>query len=166
MANKKIIVLKFRELIYTGIFLFFGIILILLLVTMFRGKPSEERENASPTLATNTTISNTHNLFPGLYTTDLTMAGNAFTLELRVQQDLSTDLRLVPSHPLTEEITGDEYIQTMFPLVESALKTLHTNLAEGAPLSEITFSLENQYTGNLLRDALEQVLARTNTSVE
>ena len=160
MANKKIVVLKFRELIYTGIFLFFGIILVLLLITMFRRDPSEKKEETSPTMAPVTVETNA--LLPGLYTTDLTLGGSAFTMELRVQSDLSTNLRLVPSSALSENMTDVDYISTMYPLVEPSLTTLQRNLAEGAPLSEITFSLENQYTGSLLRDALEQLLARIN----
>ena len=49
MANKKIVVLKLRELIYTGIFLFFGVLLVLLLVAMFSGKKDKKQEEGART---------------------------------------------------------------------------------------------------------------------
>lgn len=157
MANKKIVVLKLRELIYTGIFLFFGIILILLLVTMFRKDRPEGDEPAAPTMTS------TAALLPGLYTTELQMADNAFTLELRVQSDISSTLQLIPASTPSEDISGEDYLATMYPLVEPALDILSRHLTEGAPLSEVTFSLENQYTGTLLLDALELLLTKATT---
>lgn len=161
MANKKIVVLKLRELIYTGIFLFFGVILILLLVTMFRGSHPDAPDTSEPAAPTSATAVS---LQPGLYTTELIMGGNAFVLELRVQPDQDKSLHLAPVSAPTEGISEDEYIATMYPLVEPALDILTRTLTEGAPLSEVTFSLENQYTGTLLLQAAELLLIKAGSA--
>ena len=47
-SKPKILVLKMRELVYTGIFLFLAVVLIVLLVLMFRTeKASEKRTSIS-----------------------------------------------------------------------------------------------------------------------
>lgn len=161
MANKKIVVLKLRELIYTGIFLFFGVILILLLVTMFRGDQPDDSDMAEPATPTSASAAS---LQPGLYTTELTMGGNAFSLELRVQSDQKKSLQLVPVHAPSGDITKEEYLATMYPLVEPALDILTRTLTEGALLSEVTFSLENQYTGTLLLQAAELLLIKAGSA--
>jgi len=146
MANKKIVVLKLRELIYTGIFLFFGIVLILLLVAMFSGghrsDPNSTEENTSSPGADNDT---TATFRPGLYTTDLTLAGNTSSLQLLVEADRIVSI----------DLETEDYITTMYPLIEPALDIIESNLTEGIPLSDITFSMDTQYTGHLLIQALE-----------
>ena len=65
MSSKtKIVVLRMKELIYTGIFVALGILLILLLVYMFapKGKKSPASADAAYT--------------PGVYTSSITLGGN------------------------------------------------------------------------------------------
>lgn len=215
MANKKIVVLKLRELIYTAIFLFFGIVLILLLVAMFSGKkagsgknsdagqagsipsesgtgtsgssagqaaqgsaaatgtstepgqPSRESDGTGQQNGTNQNGSSfadsdlTQTFRPGVYTADFTLAGNTLTLELIVDPGRvkSVSLRSLASAAADGEGgEGDEFIATMYPLMDPALAIIESNLAEGTALSDITFSVENQYTGTLLVSAIGQLL--------
>lgn len=161
MANKKIVVLKLRELIYTAIFLFFGAILILLLIAMFSAKdrtaPEKEPETEEDTLA--------QTFHPGVYTTDLSLSGKTFTLQMLADADGIRSVDLL-SLDLADGASGDEYISAMYPLMKPALETLTECLAEGIPLSEITFSVENQYTGALLKEAMEILLEKASTAPE
>lgn len=147
MANKKIVVLKLRELIYTGIFLFFGIVLILLLIAMFSGghrnDPDSSEENTQSAPVTDNATAATFR--PGLYTTDLTLAGNTVSLQLLVDADQVVSI----------DLESADYITTMYPLIEPSLDIIENNLTEGIPLSDITFSMDTQYTGHLLIQALE-----------
>lgn len=186
MANKKIFVLKLRELIYTAIFLFFGIVLILLLVAMFSGKKADSGkasgQNAPGDLSTSEPAAGasganqsgegtaedgkgnsyadsdlTQTFRPGVYTADFTLADNTFTLELLVDADRVKAVNLRTVNPASG-VTGEEYIATMYPLMEPALDVIESNLVEGTSLSDITFSVENQYTGTLLVSAIGQLL--------
>lgn len=169
MANKKIVVLKLRELIYTGIFLFFGIILILLLVAMFSGGRSGKKSDkaggnsgaaVSDDVGTDTgsdqenAAAETFN--PGIYTADFTLAGNTYTLQLLADSNRIKSVNLIS----LQSRDSEDYITTMYPLIEPALQIIESNLADGIPLSEITFSVENQYTGSLLVDALEDLMEK------
>ncbi len=46
-SKPKILVLKMRELVYTGIFLFLAVVLIVLLVLMFRTEKAPEKRRPS-----------------------------------------------------------------------------------------------------------------------
>lgn len=205
MANKKIVVLKLRELIYTAIFLFFGIVLILLLVAMFSGKktgsgknsdagqagsipsesgagtsgssaatgasteasqPSGESDGTGQQNGTNQNGSSfadsdlTQTFRPGVYTSDFTLAGNTLTLELIVDPGRVKAVSLKNLASAAADGEGDEFIATMYPLMDPALAIIESNLAEGTALSDITFSVENQYTGSLLVSAIEALLTK------
>lgn len=51
-SKPKILVLKMRELVYTGIFLFLAVVLIVLLVLMFRTEKARRSGRPSPPSAT------------------------------------------------------------------------------------------------------------------
>ena len=77
MSSKtKIIVLKSKELIYTGIFIVLGILLILLLWYMF--SPKENEKDTTDTSISTETFATYQ---PGVYTSQLNLGGT--TLELQ-----------------------------------------------------------------------------------
>ncbi len=93
MSSKtKIVVLRMKELIYTGIFVALGILLILLLVYMFSPK------------------------------------------------DVS------------------EALETMYPLMEPALESLAEQICSTQSLEGLTYASENQYTSQVLLDAVSRAL--------
>ncbi len=189
MANKKIVVLKLRELIYTGIFLFFGVLLVLLLVAMFSGKKSKNQKedtnssrqesrqddssDDSDTTGSSTqastavsssdsaTVGNSVTVFcPGVYTADFSLGGNTLTLQLLVDADRVKAVNLLSLDASADGRSGEEYIATMYPLMQPALEVIESSLTEGTALSDITFSVENQYTGTLLVQAIEELLKK------
>lgn len=192
MANKKIIVVKLREIIYTGIFLFFGIVLILLLVAMFAGSeketksdhtaPPSSEDSAEPSsgaetmaIATASTASNVlsySDYRPGIYCADLNLSGTTYSLQVILDPSGIRDLSLLPLSA-TDSASGDfstgkdgnndSYIATMYPLMEPVLTQIEEALQNNTALSDITFEAESRYTGSLLTTRLQSVLNKALT---
>ena len=96
-SKTKIVVLRTKELIYTGIFLVLGIILILVLIFMFtQGKTKE-------TIASATTY------IPGVYSSPITLGSSSFNVEVTVDQNHVTNVSL-------ENL--DETVETMYDSIE------------------------------------------------
>ena len=85
MSSKtKIVVLRMKELIYTGIFLALGILLIILLVCMFAPK------NRTVTKKTASALYE-----PGVYTSALALGEQAVDVEVTVDENTIRSVRLV-----------------------------------------------------------------------
>lgn len=182
MANKKIVVLKLRELIYTGIFLFFGVLLVLLLVAMFSGKKDKKQEEGARTpgqeagrgsdsgnsdAPKDSDRADSAAVFcPGVYTTDFSLGGNTLTLQLLVDADRVKAVNLLSLEASADGDSGEDYIATMYPLMKPALEVIESSLTEGVALSDITFSVENQYTGTLLVQAIEGLLEKAQLTTD
>lgn len=100
-AKTKIIVLHMKEVIYTGIFLLLAVILAIVLFFMFG---SGQKKSAS---------ADAKSLYkPGIYTSSIDLNENTFDLEVTVDSDRVTSIRLV---------NLSESTAAMFPLMEPAL---------------------------------------------
>ena len=92
-AKTKIVVFHMKELIYTGIFGLLGILFIILLVMMFlpgkKNTPPAE-ENSSTAAPTQADI-----YIPGIYTTELVLGNQSLEVEVIVDADSVTSIRLV-----------------------------------------------------------------------
>ena len=146
-AKTKIVVLRMKELIYTGIFVALGILLIILLIIMFLPGKDTPSSSSQPSGTTNqdtsldnttstsqsantgtpasstdvTTTSTTTAYIPGIYTTELILNDQAINVEVIVDQSSITSVRLVN---LSETIT------TMYPLLEPTFQTICTQVYE------------------------------------
>ena len=146
-SKTKIVVLRMKELIYTGIFVLLGILLILLLVTMFAPGRKEKDTVAvveEPALYQ-----------PGIYTSSIVLGGNSIDLEVTVEKDYIASIRLVN---LNESVT------TMYPLMEPALENLTTQIYSVQSLDHITYPEENQYTSMVILDAIKTALDKARLS--
>ncbi|HIT91253.1 MAG TPA: hypothetical protein IAC41_12680 [Candidatus Merdenecus merdavium] len=143
MSSKtKIVVLRMKEVIYTGIFVALGILLILVLFFMFLPRNKEKKEDA-----TVPTISYT----AGVYSTPIVLNNNTMDLEVVVDKDHISSIRLVN---LSEAVT------TMYPLMEPTLEELAVQIYESQSLEDITYSEHNKYTSMLLLDGIEKALEK------
>lgn len=135
MSNTKILILKRKEVLYTGIFLLMGIMLLILLFCFFSGKSKE-------------TISNS--LYePGVYSSTVTLGDN----------EMNISVTTGPNEIYQVEITNlNDSITTMYPLVKPALEDISAQLADGVELSEIQISDDCKYTGLFLLNAIDQTL--------
>lgn len=159
-SKTKIVVLRMKELIYTGIFVLLGILLILLLVTMFApGKKDAGKTGAEKNTETETGTENMHTggtaqavqYRPGVYTSSIMLGGNAIDLEVTVEKDYIASIRLV---------NLSETIATMYPLMEPALENLTSQIYSSQSLKNITYPEENQYTSLVILDAIENAVAK------
>ena len=140
MSSKtKIVVLRMKELIYTGIFVALGILLILLLVYMFA--PKDQKSSTSADAA----------YIPGVYASSITLGGNAVDIAVTVSE---TRIEAIAFNNL------DETIETMYPLMQPALDNLADQICETQSLDGLDYSEETQYTSQVILGAVERALEK------
>lgn len=152
MSSKtKIIVLKSKELIYTGIFIVLSILLVLLLFYMF--SPSKEEEDANKTTTTSHGTEEVKETFstyqPGVYSTNLNLGGSTLELTVTVDED-------VVSHVEIKNL--DETVTAMYPLIQPSLDEINSQISSVNSLDELTYSEDNQYTSIIILNAIEEAL--------
>ena len=135
--STKIVVLRGRELMYTGIFVILGIILILLLILMFFPKSSKEETTAK------------YN--PGIYTSTLTLGDSTLNVEVTVDENHIKQVNLV---------NIDESITTMYPLLQPTIEDLAQQICDTQSLDNIQLSEDNPYTSQILLNAIEEALKK------
>ena len=138
-AKTKIVVLKKREVIYTGIFLALGIILIILLILMFR--PGSN--TASP-------ASSGRIYIPGVYTTPITLNNASMNLEVCVDEKQIKNIRLVN---LSEAVTS------MLPLMKPSLENIASQIYQTQSTDNLYYEAANQYTSQMLIKAIDEALS-------
>lgn len=134
--STKIVVLRGRELMYTGIFVVLGIILILLLILMFFPK--------------STTKETTAKYNPGIYTSTLTLGDSTLNVEVTVDENHIKRVNL---------INIDETITTMYPLLSPTLEEINKKLSTTDNLDDLETS-KNQYTNILLIQSIKNAVKK------
>lgn len=147
MSGKtKIVVLKMKELIYTGILLVLGILAIIFLIIMSGEKEEGQPEEASDTASV---------YVPGTYTTAMTLNGSNVELSVTVDETaiLSIDMQNM-----------DESVSVMYPLMEPALESLSAQIIENQSIDNIEYSSDNLYTSTVLLNAITSALQQAKIS--
>ena len=133
MSSKtKIVVLKARELIYTGIFILLGILLILLLIFMF--VPSHKSGYTQ-----------------GVYSSPLKLGENELKLSVTVKDGKARSISLKHLN---------KSIKTMYPLIEPSLNEINKQLPKVQNIDDIKFDGQSQYTYTLLKQAIKNALKK------
>lgn len=150
-AKTKIVVLHMKELIYTGIVVALGILLVILLLAMFRPDNNTANNHASADVSSEdiADVSTSSLYIPGIYTTELVLGGHTIDVEVIVEQDTITSVRLVN---LNEAVT------TMYPLLQPTLDTLCEQIYVTQSLDRITYNNDNKYTSLVLLEAIQNSL--------
>lgn len=151
-SKTKIVVFKMRELIYTGIFVTLGIILIILFIFMFTPRDKEKAKDDQPTQTTAAM-----KYVAGVYTTPITLNDNAIDVEVVVDQDHINSIRLVN---LSDTVT------TMYPLVQPALEKIASQIYDTQSTDGITYSQDSKYTSQILLDAIDSALETAQVKTE
>ena len=138
MSKTKIIVLQRKELIYTGIFLALGLLLLLLLVFMFRPKGEEPSQD-------------TAQYTPGVYTTELSLNDTLLNIEVVVDENHVNSISFC---------NIDESVSAMYPLLEPTLSHIEKQLRNNVALEEISPSEDNKYTQTLLLNTIAETLEK------
>lgn len=143
-SNTKVVVFKAKELIYTGIFLLLGILLVLLLIFMFL--PSNNKEKKADSKAEETV-----NYIPGVYTSTIQLGEN--TLDVQVTVD-SQKVKSVNIEQL------DDSVKTMYPLIEPSIASINEQLSTISSIEDLSFEDESQYTNTILKQAIKNAVKK------
>lgn len=182
-ANTKIVVLRRKELLYTGIFAALGVLfLILLLMLLLPGKdadvssgtpdsPDSTAETAMPDNVADFgrssqsaqaedvsagAVADTANTYiPGIYTTELILGSETVNVEVIVNDHAITSLSLA---------NADENLTTMYPLLQPTMDSLSEQICETQDLSQVTYSSESRYTSLVLLEAIKASLEKAKPS--
>lgn len=162
-SKTKIVVLRLKELIHLGVFVALCLILILLLWVAFRPKetnspvPSGTDPNIENGEERNS-LPNTAGIYiPGIYSTALVLGNQTVDMEIVVDHDVITAVRLV---------NLDEAVATMYPLLEPALEAISSQLYDGIPLDQVSYGEENKYTSQILLNAIQESLSKATPAGE
>lgn len=147
MASTKLIVLKSKEIIYTAIFLALVIILIIIMVVMFRPKTEENTTEEAEIPSTEATEVS---YIPGTYNSTISLGESTISVMVTVDEESITD---VSFENLSESVT------TMYPLLESSMEEINTQLQYVSSIDDITYSNDNQYTTTVICNAIKNALA-------
>ncbi|HKM33631.1 MAG TPA: hypothetical protein VJY54_02690 [Lachnospiraceae bacterium] len=151
MSSKtKIVVLHLKELIYTGIFVVLGILFIVLLIIMFIPNDKKKASNKNAE-ATETSY------IPGVYTSSLILSDHIIDIEVVVDEDYISSIRLV---------NLDEAITTMFPLIQPAFDSIAQQVSEKQSLENITYSDDSKYTTLVLLQAVRTALDKATVTFD
>ncbi len=140
-AKTKIVVLRMKELIFTGILAALGILLIIMLVVVFLPKGKNPPENAK----------STGKYEPGVYTAAVMLNDSSFDVQVVVDENNINSVSLV---------NLDETVETMYPLVKPAMEELSHQIVDTQSLDNITYSESNQYTSIVLMNAIEEAIEK------
>ena len=153
-AKTKIIVLHMKELIYTGIFAVLGILFVILLIVMFL--PDKEENQTPEQNQTQSDVTNTDSLYiPGIYTTELVLGSQAIDVEVIVDDDAITSIRMVN---LNDAVT------TMYPLLEPTFDSICRQVYELQSLDQVTYTADTKYTSLVLLEAIQTSLNKATPS--
>ncbi|MGN0370863.1 MAG: hypothetical protein ACI4EW_09980 [Butyrivibrio sp.] len=137
-AKTKILVLKLKQLIYTVIFVVLGIILIILLFLIIKGKTGKEKSaSAYPTFA------------PGVYTSSIVLANSPLDLQITVDEEQVKSITLV---------NVSESVETMYPLLSSSLSEISAQVIDNNSTEHITYSQDSKYTSIVLINTINTIL--------
>lgn len=136
-AKTKIVVLHMKKIVFTGIVAGLLFILAILLLVFLRPKDDSAGESV-PTMYT-----------PGVYTSSVQLGDAALDIQVVVDENNINSISLV---------NLDETMETMYPLVNPALKELADQVKANQSVDNITYSQSSQYTSMVLLDAIKEAL--------
>lgn len=145
MQKTRIVVIRMKEIIYTSIFIGIGILLIILLVFVL--KPKTEKQNDQTSARFNA----------GVYTSTLSLNNTALNLEVTIDPDRITSIRL---------INIDDTVTTMFPLLKPALSNLESQIIEKQGTADIKMSDDSRYTQTLLLNEIDAIINEASINQE
>ena len=147
-SKTKIVVLRLKEVLLTGLFVLLGIILVVVLVVSFLPK---NEETSQPT---NAVAENTLTYIPGTYSTSLILNDMTANIEVIVDENYISSVRFVELN---------EALKTKYPLLEPALSDIADQLIETQSMESIVYSDDMRYTATLLISAIESALKEATT---
>ena len=172
MSRTRIVILQLKEIIYTAIFVGFGILLLILLFFMFLpNKDSKKNDSATTTSQTTAQEATSDSEIndkttdkandnsnkqtsaatykAGVYTSELTLGDSKISLQVDLDQDHVKSVELV---------NLEESVETMYPLIKPAVKEISDQLAQNVSPEEVVLSEDSPYTSQLILEKVSQIL--------
>ena len=146
-AKTKIVVLRMKELIYTGIFAGLAILLIVIFLAMFRGNGSGEDAKEQDVDADVITAS----YIPGIYTASLPLNSQQLDVEVIVDETRIHHIRLLHL---------EESVAAMYPLMEPTMASLSHQILTSQSTENLTYEDSSKYTAYVLLQAVQEALAK------
>ena len=145
MSSKtKIVVLHMKEVIYTAIFLVLLIILGILVFFMFGSGKSSQVSSMGTSRYT-----------PGIYRSSLSLNNNTFDVEVTVDADRISSIHLT---------NLSETTAAMFPLIETALDSLASQIYSSQSLENLDYPSDQKYTSAMLIEAIRKAVEKAEVS--
>lgn len=149
-----------KELIYTAIFAALGILFIVLLIMMFLPDKEKEPDSSAPDSPTSSedgsAAAGSDALYiPGVYTTELILGNQSIDVEVIVDQNSITSIRMVN---LNDAIT------TMYPLLEPTFEAICSQVYQLQTLEGVTYSSDSKYTSLVLLETIQSSLDKASVS--
>ncbi len=156
-----------KKIIYTGILVAAGILLIVVLVlSLSKEKEVTEgsvnlpdkanRQNVLSTESDTVSADAIEKYIPGIYTTELLLGSQSVEVEVIVDACNISSIRIA---------NLDDAVQTMYPLLQSAYDALCEQILEKQSVEGVTYSAESRYTSLVLLEAIENSLNKAKIEV-
>lgn len=136
----RIVVLRMKEIVYSGIFALLGILFLVLLIIMFVPKKEDAATELPPPSVSEARY------IPGIYTTSITLGDQVVDIEVLVDENNINSIELTN---LSEEV------ETLYPLVKPSLEDLSAQIISNQSLDDITYSDHSKYTSMVLLEAVK-----------
>ncbi|MCI7099476.1 MAG: hypothetical protein MR966_11390 [Lachnospiraceae bacterium] len=162
-SQTRIVILKMRTIIYTGIFIFLVLVLGVLLYLMF-GRPAQEAGSSDAASPASSSVSNaaavagspgTALYCPGCYSAVLKLGGSSVNVNVTVNSDQIESVRL-------SEIPDG--ISDSYPLLEPAMEDLSEKIITTQSTEYLTYDEKMQYTQTALTEAVNTALKKAAVS--
>ena len=150
MSKTKIVVLRMREVVYTAVFVGIGILLLIVLFFMFGRQNSPKSESTQSTVSNESSTYNNDAVYrAGIYESQFVIGENTINLEVALDENQVKSVKVK---------NLDETVETMYPLMKSAVKDVSKQLSSGVSIDEVVLSKNSMYTEKLVLDAVKNVL--------
>lgn len=138
-SDTRIFIFKLRQLITAVLIIIAVLILIFCLLGRF-GKQKEDVSTA-PTSA----------YAAGVYTSSISLNNQTVDIQVVVDKDQIKSASIV---------NLEDSVAAMYPLLETSIADISSQLAAGVALEDITYSSSNRYTSQVLLGAIAQALEK------
>ena len=150
MSKTKIVVLRMQEVVYTAVFVGLGILLLIVLFFMFGRQNSPKSESTQSNISNeSSTYKNDAVYRAGIYESQFVIGENTINLEVALDEEQVKSVKVK---------NLDESVETMYPLMKSAVKDVSKQLSSGVSIDEVVLSKNSMYTEKLVLDAVKTVL--------
>lgn len=150
MSKTKIVVLRMKEVVYTAVFVGLGILLLIVLFFMFGRQNSPKSESTQSNISNeSSTYKNDAVYRAGIYESQFVIGENTINLEVALDEEQVKSVKVK---------NLDESVETMYPLMKSAVKDVSKQLSSGVSIDEVVLSKNSMYTEKLVLDAVKMVL--------